>query len=198
MKKSRIFIISIVLSFLIALNCSGAIPENRNVYVRPVLEGLFHADYDCAEWGMSREQLRSCISKTETHQGEGYLWCTGTFAGEDVDMIFDFIDDKLSSVHVRVKAGSIINQAYVFKFFKFENLLIGKYGEPLRKIRKGSPDPYISDADAIFMGIGKYSSFWLTADSEITLLLHGYDYEMHLWIEYASVKLANQKEQGNK
>ncbi len=84
------------------------------------------------------------------------------------------------------------------KFFKFENLLIEKYGEPLRKVRKGSPDPYVSDADAIFMGLGKYSSLWRTSESEITLLLHGYNYEMHLWIEYDSVKLAKRKEQGKR
>lgn len=181
------------------LNNIGIVTLEKNKkLLRLALERGFYSGFMGARWGMSREQVRECFPDKEFHLGNGIIWFSDKIAGENVDVVFDFFDNKLYTVHVRIKLGAIMSQGYVFKFFKFEDLLNQKYGEPARKIRQGSPDPYVSDADAIFMGRGIYKSVWRTPESDITLSLQGANYEMHLWIEYECFELIKEKEQRKK
>ncbi|MCF6158032.1 MAG: hypothetical protein E3K32_05545 [wastewater metagenome] len=155
----------------------------------------FIEGYKGAKWGMSKQDVKEWFPAETFHwwRDEDLLWFSGTAAGESADIIFAFTDDKLYQVLERIRVGEIGSQAYVFKFYKFEELLIERYGEPIQRIRKGSPDPYVSDADAIFMGLGLYSDVWHTSESRITLSLQGADFELHLWIEYECIELAEQR-----
>jgi hypothetical protein len=207
----REVVIGVVFSMVTFLNCGfaatgkdnwilnnigiAATLEKNKKLLRLALDKDFYSGFGGARWGMSREQVRECFPDMKFHLGNGILWFSDRITGENVDVIFDFFNDKLYTVHVRIKPGAIVSQGYIFKFFKFEDLLIQKYGEPVRKIRKGSPDPYVSDADAIFMGKGMYSTIWHTPESDITLLLQGANYEMYLWIEYECFELAKEKRQ---
>ncbi|MGQ3684939.1 MAG: hypothetical protein ACUBOA_08045 [Candidatus Loosdrechtia sp.] len=176
--------------------CNNIIPDvlqKSNKMLMLTLERGFYSGFGGARWGMSREEVRGCFPDKEFHSRGGILWFSDKIADEHVDIIFDFFEDKLYTVHIRIKPGAIITQAYIFKFFKFEDLMIKRYGEPVRKIRKGSLDPYVSDADAISMGRGMYSSIWHAPESNITLSLQGANYEMHMWIEYECLELAKKK-----
>lgn len=156
----------------------------------PSKDIIFTEGYKDARWGMSKKQVIESFPDKKFNIRDGLIWFSDTMAGEDVNVIFVFIDDRLSTVNVQIKVRALGSQAYKFRFFRFERLLIQKYGAPVQKIREIKPAPYVSDADAILMGWGKYSSIWRTPESRITLLLQGFNYKLHLWIEYEFVKIS--------
>ncbi|MCF6159663.1 MAG: hypothetical protein E3K32_14100 [wastewater metagenome] len=167
-----------------------AMEPNNLTQNKSFLEG-----YKGAKWGMSKQEVKECFPAETFHwrKDEDLLWFSNTIAGESADIIFVFTDDKLYQVLERIKVGEIGSQAYVFKFYKFEELLIKRYGDPSRRIRNGSLDPNVSDADAILMGRGIYSDVWHTSESRINLSLQGDNLELHLWVEYECIDLAEQK-----
>jgi hypothetical protein len=158
----------------------------------------FTEGYKDAKWGMSKEQVKESFPDKKFNIRDELIWFSDRVAGEDANVIFDFINDRLYTVNVQIKLRVLGSQAYVFRFFRFERLLVQKYGEPVQKIRERTPTPYVSDEDAILMGWSKYSSIWRTPESQITLSLQGANYKLYLWIEYECIELAKEKEQRKK
>lgn len=205
----KMILIGIIFSVIAFSNCK-AVTHNKikgeerfstNNYrltdqsLLPAKDKSFTEGYEGAKWGVSKEQVKDVFSDKEFNIRDKLIWFSDTIAGENVDVIFDFFDDRLYTVNIQVNVRTMGSQAYLSRFFRFKNLLAQKYGEPVQKIRQGSPDPYVSDADAILMGTGIYRSVWHAPESRITLSLQGASYKLHLWAEYECVELVEQKKQ---
>ena len=158
----------------------------------------FKEGYKNTKWGMSKEQVKKCFPEMTFKDDSGGLYFYSKISEENVIIIFSFLKDKLYRVIVGFEINTLNKENYIQKYNKFQGLLIKKYGEPTKNVRRGSSNEYSDDATAISMGKGIYFTTWALPETDINIALYGDNFELKLRIEYSCRKLAKEKEKETK
>jgi hypothetical protein len=188
MKRSILALLSFIVAVFILLQNSYCYGQNIE----------FKEGYKNAKWGMSKEQVKKSFpDMTFKEEGELCLFLS-EIAEEDVIIFFSFLNDKLYKVIVSFDIKTMNKKNYIQKYNKFQGLLIKKYGEPKRNVRRGSSNEYIDDATAISMGEGTYFTTWALPETNISLILGGDNFDLKLVIYYSCRKLEQEKEKEKK
>jgi hypothetical protein len=161
-------------------------------------EEIFTEGYKTAKWGMSKEQVRAEFKDMPIKDDGGNLNFITAIDGNNVIVLFYFVNDMLYRVILGFQLDTSNNNNYIIKFNTLESLLIEKYGAPSKKVRRGSSNRYVTDADAISRGEGGYFNEWNTKESLITLMLSGDKSVLTLGIYYTCPKLEKEHGKQNK
>lgn len=153
--------------------------------------------YREAKWGMTSEEVEKALGQRLIHESGRSYYAT-EIDGTPADIVFYFVDNLLYRVIIGFKIETQNKNTYISKFKSLEELLGEKYGKPIENIKKGSNNPYIDDGMAIATGQGIYRTRWDAKESEITLVMIGDNYEIHLGIVYESKKYAKKAEEEQK
>lgn len=170
MKKNLIIMCSL---FVITFNSWAIGPDFRNV-----------------NWGMTPEEVQQkenldlIIEDTET------LMYRTSLASIDCYLFYGFTDKKLCSAMYSMDKDHVNQNQYVEDFLKLKNLLIQKYGSPIRdeeiwrrSLYKDNPE---QKGLAISIGDLILASTWETTRTKISIVLWGDNFKIKHAIQYQS------------
>ena len=146
--------------------------------------------YGCAKWGMSLDQVKACLSPRECKMvstNPAVLMCDDTVADEAAYSGYRFSNNTLYQVRILFNIEAVKHHTYLQKHAKLEKFLENTYGEPQKKYRKTSINPFEDDAQQIATGRGYYQTFWKTQETEILLTLKGENNKLVLSIQYSGI-----------
>jgi len=142
---------------------------------------------------MTREQVKKTEQGNIVKEYSDVLIYRGNVGGFDCKIVYIFAKGKL----VRAKYISTVTHSnpndYIWDYKKWKEILTKKYGDPIEDREIWRNDLYKDDPQywglAISAGHLAYFATWETPATEITMLLHGENFEITLEIEYQSKQL---------
>lgn len=131
------------------------------------------ADFRDAEWGMSQNQVKSLEITESIYPQKDILTFKGKLAGEKVDIIYEFNNDKLESGKYLFNKKNINNNVYLSDYDKIEKFIDIKYGQPQSKKTHWRNDLYKEKKGlhgyALSIGHLSFESIW---KSNKTIIAH--------------------------
>ncbi len=175
-----------------------------------------------SRWGMTKEEVRISENGPQVPElsKEDVLAFKSQIFGDEVIVIYKFSFNKLiwgKYLFTRYmfdipkfnpdKKLNVIPGLCIVDFFRYEELLIKKYGKPEKQIRFGerrvqdlikSGDDRMNEAmnDAIRSKKAAFATSWRTKETLINLMLHGGDAGQIVFeIGYSSIKLIDSEKE---
>jgi len=153
----------------------------------------FTEGYKNARWGMSQEQVKPAFPDMAFQQDDDdILYFLSRIADENVNVMFMFFDNRLFRVLLNFDIEEGAGGDYVAAFYKFDNYLRLKYGEPQHMVEPSPDNEFGGGTDFIASGKGLLASQWETKESTIRLSLTGTGGRLNLGIYYRSNRLEEQ------
>ena len=166
---------------------------------------LSNAHFRNTRWGMSLERVKvqeSAETRDHTVEGRtGTLRYTGTLGAYPVEIIYDFVDEKLRSAGYYFDANVIREDNCIEIFTAFKSMLIERYHEPayddilwkneaLRyELIQTKPNTWVrKETDklgaAVKMGHLEYTCGWFEVETAIHIALKADNFQFSLVIMY--------------
>ncbi|RPJ09634.1 MAG: hypothetical protein EHM28_01045 [Spirochaetaceae bacterium] len=141
------------------------------------------------KWGMSIEEVRKVEKSEYADATSDGLFFKTTIQNVDWIICYFFVDNKL------YRAGYMTSENYTNtnKYFEiyntFRDLLIDKYGQPIKEVIT-IPDIYKNHPDSgLLMGQVIYISHWDFTDITLDITAQGGDFKARVVILYANKEL---------
>ena len=158
-----------------------------------------------AQWGMSKEQvikLEGEAGQQEKSQGLEGIGYKRRISNLDCNIYYVFAENKLTrGIYMFVEKHSNKN-LYIDDYNEIKKALTDKYGKPKDDNIFWRNDLFKDDHSewglAISIGHLRYFTTWEPPETEITLGLHGDNYEISLHVEYAGIKFKELEEKVKK
>lgn len=136
-----------------------------------------------AVWGMSREDVKKLEGKP-VFENEMEVWYEGIDAGKDVDILYQFDQDKLIKGTYFFTDKHENGNLYYKDYIDLVKAYSGEFGEPVKQAEEWRQDRYRYDrtklGTAIAAGHVSFITQWENDTSLITVKLYGDDDEIKL------------------
>jgi hypothetical protein len=156
----------------------------------------FASDFRDAEWGMSKEQVKLLEKTFPLYANNESITFRGKVANKPVDIIYKFIDNKLTSGTYKFTTSNVNNNVYINDYDRISDSIEQKYGKTekinviwineLYKDKKGY------HGNAISMGHLILESYWSEKNTLILHKLSGNNNTIDHIIYYFDKNLADQ------
>ena len=158
-----------------------------------------------ANWGMSKTSVKASETLTLFAEEPTKLSYSGVLGGKEFDIVYKFIDNKLTSVYYVYAQQHSNKKSYVDAYYEVKRILTTKYDYAIvDKIDWTNELFKDRESDwglACALGHVSFYSGWANEDARISLLLHGENNNASLIIMYNSIRYADlideQKSQQN-
>jgi hypothetical protein len=206
-KHAACFLLVVVCNFLALAQQTATTDDGKKVILKkdgtweyakeePKRTGSF--DFRKANWGMSKKQVKATESGKVERDDDEVLAYSGTVSGMDALIAYIFIDSKLVRAKYVFLPQHTNKNDYIVDYKGIKETLTDKYGSPKSDDSYWRNDLYKTDYSewgfAVSLGHLTYSAEWETESSEISLILSGENYKIHLATEYISKQLKNLEE----
>lgn len=156
-------------------------------------------DFRNVNWGMSQEKVKENETAELILPSEEMLVYKNSINNKDYMLIYNFKDDTLYSAAYLFGKSFYDDNLYIDEYDYLQELLIGKYGEPLEDETYWFDDTYKYEYNdhglAISIGDMAKRTLWETDTTKIGLALTGKEYEVNLGIKYDSINYSNLNEE---
>lgn len=149
-------------------------------------------DFRIAKWGDSKASIIKKEGKIDKANIDDIYLFSDVVGGLNCDVAYIFTDDKLSMAKYVFHPSHTNKNEFISDFKSLVGLMTEKYGKPdyntprwKKNLYKSNPDEY---GFAISLGHLVYNAGWLNEKTNITVALHGENYEIRLMIQYVSKK----------
>lgn len=159
-------------------------------------------DFRETRWGMSRKQVLSAEHDAPTIDEQGILVFSTTASTMKVKVAYVFVTDRLVRAKYMVDEHHTNKNDFLSDFDRLRNILVKKYGSPVKDNDFWKRDLYKNDPShwGMAVSVGDYSHFveWNTPSTSILLALYGDNYKVTLGVEYTSKRLGNLEKEREK
>lgn len=151
-------------------------------------------DFRKTRWGMSKKEvLKIEKEKLLSTDDSTVLVFSSEINSLDCGIVYQFAEDKLAKAGYLITEEHTNKNDYINDYDNLKEILIKKYGAPLRSGKVWKNDLYKDSPEdwgfAISIGHLGYTSKWETPRTEINLGLNGDDYKIRLIVYYESKEL---------
>ena len=151
-------------------------------------------DFRKNNWGDSRASVLKQAGET-TQSNEDILVYEVSISSLDAVLLYNFVDDRLSSTGYLFTETHSNKNSYISDFSTIQELLIQKYGKPggedsvwYNELYQDDPSQY---GFAVSLGHYAKQATWETERTKIIHALRGDNYEISHGISYTSKELEN-------
>lgn len=135
------------------------------------------------------------------NQADVFGWGPVSLAGLEWTAIYSFVDDRLGRGSYVLTSEFSNDNRYVREYESLVDLLKQKYGAPSLSNDTWYGDLYRDDPNDWGMAVGRGDltriSSWSSADTEVTVMVSGENYEISLTIMYQGKALAAEQDRRN-
>jgi hypothetical protein len=152
-------------------------------------------DYDFRKvrWGMSIQQVKESEPLEISHTEENLLGYKTKVIDKNVFLIYFFVEDKLVRATYGLADEHSNKNDFINDYNDFKNILIKKYGKPVKENTYWRNNLYKSDTSqwgfAISLAHLSYFAQWESEETQIISSLYGDNYAIKCGVEYSSKKL---------
>lgn len=147
-----------------------------------------------SEFGMSLKQVVNIEKEKLLEKGDDYLFYSTTMNNYDYRLLYNFVDNKLYRIIYSLNENFVNMNNYITSYKDMKDKLTEKYGKPTGEEENWNNDLYKDDAEnyglAVSIGHLSYTTYWVTNNIEIHMLLSGEEYKVTSLIYYIDTNLA--------
>ncbi|RKG93724.1 hypothetical protein D7V97_39765 [Corallococcus sp. CA053C] len=143
---------------------------------------------------MSRRETSALFPKMKP--AEGALGFASETAGLDTVHVFLFTADALSAVSIMSTERRVTGDQYLADYDKLHSLLVRKYGKPTTTSESWSNDALretLSKGSCLQLGFVKFTSMWMTGETNIAISAESMGARVRVQILYASARMMLQQ-----
>jgi hypothetical protein len=158
-----------------------------------IAHASFAADFRSADFGMSPAQVRATEPDTQWLEKDGIIGFKTKVGGLDALAQYEFTRGRFSRGGYQITARHSNSTDYLGDYASLQMLLREKYGPPKQDRTIWLKDLYKDDPQhwgtAVASGQLRKMSEWQTDRAKINLLISGDNFEVELFVLYASLAL---------
>lgn len=145
------------------------------------------------KWGMSMQQVKESEPLEIVHSEDNVLGYKVKVLDKEVYLVYIFVENKLVRSRYVLAEEHTNKNDFISDYKMFQNILIKKYGKPVKNDIYWRNNLYKRDPSNWGMAIGlghlSYFSNWDTQDTEIICFLNGDNFNIKCAVEYSSKKM---------
>ncbi|MDE0546351.1 hypothetical protein [Microbacterium sp. C7(2022)] len=180
---------------VLAVSDDGMVVELRSDGTWAVASTVSTAsgDFRGLSWGSSVADVRARERRDAKLEGQDVLVFPERVSDMEADAAYIFVAGRLTRAKYIFTEKFTSPNRYLVAYQQVKTLFSGKYGEPDEDLPVWHDNHYRDDPDgwglAVERGDLTFFTSWTTTRTEISLILHGNDYESQLSVEYTSSAL---------
>lgn len=155
------------------------------------------ADFRSAEFGMSPDQVRASEPGVEWIESGDRLGFETRIGTVDALAVYEFTDDRFSTAMYTVTEEHVNKTLFIDDYRELAGLLEQKYGKPDEDETVWRNDLYRDDPSdwGTAVGVGHLTMYkqWHTETTDVSIVLFGDNFEVHVQIAYQSRDLAAER-----
>lgn len=149
-----------------------------------------NSDFQNSNWGDDIDTVKFNNKDLDIY-GDGNLYGADTIvAGKNARIILSFVNNQLMEGCISFIEDYSNYSLYIIDFKSIKRILKRKYGEPITDTESWYDDTlkdFLDYGSAVALGKLKYNTVWQNGNTEISLLLGGYDGKIRFYINYSII-----------
>jgi len=148
------------------------------------------------KWGMTAKEVIASENGIEPiDKKENMLKYKTQILGRNMDLIYQFADNKLIGSSYVLDENYINSQSFITTYHKFKNKLVTKYGEPNKDVMKWLNGTYKNARNkwglALSLGHLEYFAYWRATGTEVSCTLKEDNHNVLFLVEYRSTEFSD-------